>query len=214
MVLPTCGTSGPLDGLGQEPEGSGHLLAADPPGREQPHQPVGVVGEEAGLARRDRLVEMLQVPGGVAGGVLTSPRAVAIGQLGPGFVAPPDAMSRRLAAEGPEHGAAKSRGGQGAFPADQVTHRGVLQDRTRDAGRRLASGRRARRQARSSWITRAWVTAASVRRVVAALVREGQPAVVQPEGVQQRRVQVGDADDLLDGRVAEVVGRPVDVAAS
>ena len=48
--------------------------------------------------------------------------------------------------------------------------------------------------------------------VVAALVREGQLRVVEAEGVQQRRVQVGDADDVLDGRVAEVVGRAVDVA--
>jgi hypothetical protein len=43
-------------------------------------------------------------------------------------------------------------------------------------------------------------------------VRIGQLLVVQPQRVQQRGMQVRDADHILHGPVAELVGPPVDVS--
>ena len=48
---------------------------------------------------------------------------------------------------------------------------------------------------------------------VAALEAVGQPLVVDAEQVQHRGVQVVDVDDVLDGVVAELVGRAVGDAA-
>src|ERR1051326_7159304 len=41
---------------------------------------------------------------------------------------------------------------------------------------------------------------------------KGQPAVIQTQRVQQRGVEIVNADHLFDGLVAEVVGRAVHVA--
>ena len=44
---------------------------------------------------------------------------------------------------------------------------------------------------------------------IAAGVTVGQPFVVEAQQVQQRGVQVVDADSILDGAESEVVGRAV-----
>src|SRR5262245_33670575 len=49
--------------------------------------------------------------------------------------------------------------------------------------------------------------------VVAALMRKGEAVVVQPQGVEQRCMQIADADNVLHGAVAEFVRFAVDVAS-
>src|SRR4051812_34917335 len=48
--------------------------------------------------------------------------------------------------------------------------------------------------------------------VLAALVRMAEALVVEAEGVEQRRVQVADTDDVLDRAIAKFIRRTVDVA--
>jgi len=50
--------------------------------------------------------------------------------------------------------------------------------------------------------------------MVAALIAEGQAAVVDAEQMQHRRVQVVDVDAILGDVVAEVVGRAVGIAGA
>src|SRR5436190_23346918 len=49
--------------------------------------------------------------------------------------------------------------------------------------------------------------------VVASLVREGQPCMIETEGMKQRCVQIANADDIADGAITEIVGMAMDIAA-
>jgi len=48
--------------------------------------------------------------------------------------------------------------------------------------------------------------------VIAAGVRVDESLVVQPQGVQQRRLQIDDADLVLGSLIAKIVGAAVNVA--
>src|SRR5438552_1209876 len=49
--------------------------------------------------------------------------------------------------------------------------------------------------------------------IVATFVREREPRVVEAQGVEQRRVKIANADDVVHGPIAEVVRLAMDMAA-